>query len=400
MTRDEVELAHPEFCRRQPLPKLKHILAACVSLCIVCGLASLSRADDDIPPNTWVAAKPAFQLPDDIKDARWLTGDGYSDNVYRAKTGTILIRTGIESKSMGFSPGFYTNTTVEWDLKTDRARVLDISNWGGGSYSPGQLLPGFKDHPTPMPRHTYDGICYVEDEDAVYLMLGAHGRSFSKTFDDDTRAAYRQDVNSTWKLSPSTGRWTRIPESVRKFWNESACSPYESHLQHWPDKGKLLFFNDLGTHAAEFDLKTQKWEKATAKNKPPMSLYNARSTWDSKRQRWIFRLGPRLCSYDPREREFKQLPTPYERGEDKKDPGNSMKGITYIPKHDVYLISGPTAADTWVYAPEKGTWSQVKASGPKLIAGYLQYDPRSDQVILSYQLTAFRFRYEPNGKEP
>lgn len=370
-----------------------------ISLAVTLLWSPSTHAADELPANTWAEVKPEFKLPEDIKDARWLTGDGFSDSVYRSKTGTILIRTGIESKTAGYSPGFYTNTTVEWDLRTDKTKVLEISNWGGGSYSAGKLLPGFKEHITPMPRHTYDGICYVEDQDAMYMMLGAHGRSFSKEFDDATKEAYSQDVNSTWKLNLATGRWTRIPENVRKFWNENACSPYESHLQHWPAGNKLLFLDDRGTHAAEFDLKAQKWEKVETKDKPPMSLYNARSTWDSKRQLWIFRLGPSLCSYDPRTREFKTLPAPYPAPQDKKDIRNAMKGITYIAKHDVYLVNGPTADDTWVYSPEKGSWSQVKAAGPKLINGYLQYDPKSDQVILSYQRTTFRFRHEPTRKQ-
>lgn len=346
-------------------------------------------------PNTWTPARPEFRFPDEPKDQRWLTGDGYSDSVYRSKAGSILIRTGIGSKSAGYSPGFYTNTTVEWNLKTDQARVLEISNWAGGSYSPGKPLPAFKEHPTPMPRHTYDGICYVEEEDAMYLMLGAHGRMFRQDLDDETKAAYREDVHSTWKLSLVNGRWTRIPQSVRQFWNDAACSPYESHLQHWPEGRRLLFLNDRGTRAAEFDLKTQKWVVVTTKNPPPMSLYNARSTWDGKRQRWIFRLGAKLCSYDPRAREFEAIPPAYPAAEDKKDDRNSTKGITYIPRHDVYLTSGLTAEDTFVYTPEKKTWSRVPATGPKLVNGYLQYDPLSDQVILSYQQTAFRFRYVP-----
>ncbi|MGE3804001.1 MAG: alpha/beta hydrolase fold domain-containing protein, partial [Gemmataceae bacterium] len=269
----------------QLMPKLGHNPIAVETMTPLAAwlAAKLQKEVEQLPVNTWIEVKPEFQLPATPRDARWLTGDGFSDSVYRSKTGTILIRTGIDSKEVGYSPGFYTNTTVEWDLKTDKARVLEISNWGGGSYTPGRLLPAFKEQVTPMPRHTYDGICYVEDEDAVYMMLGAHGRSFRKDFDDATKEAYSQDVQSTWKLDLATGRWTRIPESVRKHWNENACSPYESHLQHWRAGNKLLFLNDRANHAAEFDLKTQKWEKVETKNETPMSLYNARSTWNSKR---------------------------------------------------------------------------------------------------------------------
>ena len=48
---------------------------------------------------------------EEVEDGRWVTSDGYSDNVLRTKTGEVLIRTGIESKTLGMSPGFYTSTS-------------------------------------------------------------------------------------------------------------------------------------------------------------------------------------------------------------------------------------------------------------------------------------------------
>ncbi|MBI5288061.1 MAG: hypothetical protein HY873_03720, partial [Chloroflexi bacterium] len=263
--------------------------------------AALAQDGSPAPANTWAETKPAFKLPADVKDAQWTTGDGYSDNVYRSKTGTILIRTGIDSKSAGYSPGYYTNTTVEWDLKTNQAETVDVANWGGGSYGKGKLLPAFKERPTPSPRHTYDGLAYVESEDALYMMCGANWKTcLGEGVDADAKEALKKDDASTWKFTFADRRWTRIDGSIRQFWDGNRCSPYESHLGHWPEGGKLLFFNDGGNLYAEFDLKAQKWEKVELKGKCPMSLYGARSTWDSKRALWVFRCGPKLCTFDPK----------------------------------------------------------------------------------------------------
>ena len=362
------------------------------------------------PANAWVKASIDWKqaLPAEIKDAAWSTTDGYSDSVYRSKTGSIIIRTGVRSKSAGYSPGFYTNASVEWDLARDTAKVIDIANWGGGSYGHGKLLPAFRQHATPSPRHTYDGICYVPDTDTMYMMLGAYTRMWGRGVDPVAKAELKKDGGRTWKYAFKTGRWTCIEDSV---WKLFRCSPYESHLQYWAEGGKLLFLNDHGHRYAEFDLKTNTWKQLALANACPMSLYNARSTWDSKRSLWVFRLGPRLCTFDPGTRSFAALPNCYpmpipsrrEIQQMKKagkpvDGRLRMKGVCYISKHDVYLVSGPTGNDTVVYNVEAKTWTPIRGGDIKLVNGYCQYDPKLDLVAMNYQLDCFKFRYVPEGK--
>ena len=364
-------------------------------------LAGEAATTTDLKPNTWTAVKIDAALPADLQGARWDTGDGFSNSVYRAKTGTVLIRTGIDCKTAGLSPGYYSNTTVEWDLAADKARVVEVANWGGGSYGKGKLLPTFKDHPTPSPRHTYDGICYVESEDAVYMMLGANWKTcLGEGVDPEAKKALALDDQSTWRYSFADDRWTRIDGSVWQFWSQYKASPYESHMRHWPAGGKLLYLNSDANCHAEFDLKTRKWEKVELKGKCPMSLYEARSTWDAKRGLWVFRHGPQACTYDPAKREFKALqdiypmPNPMPKGE--KDARRGAQGITYNSKHDVYFTSGPTGNDTWIYSPEKGAWTNLKCGETPLRGwAYLQYDPKTDITVLSHQFTAFKFRYVP-----
>jgi hypothetical protein len=363
-------------------------------------LAGEAATITDLKPNTWVKAAVDWKvaLPADLKDAGWSTSDGYSDSVWRSKTGTVIIRTGINSKSGGYSPGFYTNTSAEWDPRKDTARVLDIANWTGGSYGGGALLPTYKDHPTPTPRHTYDGICYVPEEDSMYLMLGANWRIGSNAT-EEAKAELQKDGGRTWKYSFETKRWTCIEDNV---WKLFKCSPYENHMTHWPEGNKLIFLNDGGNQYAEFDLKAQKWAKAELKNKCPMSLYNARSTWDSKRSLWVLRLGPNLCAFSPATREFTALPkcwditAPDKNDKDAKpDPRLGSKGVCYISKHDAYLITGPTGDDTMVYHAADGKWESVKGGGIALPNGYCQYSPELDLVLMSIQLDCFKLRYAP-----
>src|SRR5690349_19284772 len=78
----------------EPLMKWQSIwIVCCIGTCVA--LAQEPATAPAIPPNTWVAVKPDFALPDNLKDAKWNGGDGYSCSVYRSKTGGVLIRTGM-----------------------------------------------------------------------------------------------------------------------------------------------------------------------------------------------------------------------------------------------------------------------------------------------------------------
>lgn len=362
-------------------------------------LLSAAQAGEELPPNTWVPVKLDAVLPAELADARWNAGDGFSHSLYRAKSGTVLIRTGIDSKTAGYSPGYYTNTTVEWDLRSDRATVVEIAGWGGGSYGGGKLLPAYRVNPSPSPRHTYDGICYVEDEDAMYMMLGATWKTGSNG-EQEAKDALARDENTTWRYSFAERTWTAIDGSIRQFWNGYRASTYEGHLRHWPGSGKLLYLNSDANCHAIFDLKARTWEKVELAGKPTMTIYKARSAWDAKRQLWIFRCGPQACTFDPATRTFAALPElyamPNPAPKDEQDLRRHSQGIAYNSKHDVYMASGPTGDDTYVLTPGSTAWTNLKAGalglGPY---GYMQYDPVSDTTVMSAHLGAFKLRYVP-----
>ncbi|MEX0717924.1 MAG: hypothetical protein WD066_15120 [Planctomycetaceae bacterium] len=385
---------------------MPHSIPRVVSvILVVLACAGTAFAQAPAPPaNQWVAADIDWKktLADFREDANWVTTDGYSDNSFRTKTGEVLIRTGIRSSSAGWNPGFYTNTSVLWDPKTDTAKVIDVFRWGGGSGGGGKLLEGFAENPTPSPRHTYDGMAYVPDEDALYLHMGATWRTGGQGVAPDAKQQHTRDEReSTWKFTFADGKWTRIDHNIRKFW-PSGVSPYEQHLELWPEKNKLLWLNDNGDRYAEFNLETQQWENEARIERPtvPNRLYNARSAWDSKRQLWVFRLGPDLCTFDPKTKSYTSLPRCWDlppRPDEARqsDRRYAMKGVVYIPKHDAYLVTGRTGNDTMVYDVEAGKWSELKAGDIELVNGYLQYDPATDLVLMNYQLQCFKLRYEP-----
>ena len=368
------------------------------------------NAADPLPANTWTKISVDWQsaLPPELPDARWVTTDGYSDNVYRCRTDSVIIRTGVHSDSAGFSPGFYTNASVEWDLKTDTVRVIDVVPWGGGSYGRGKLLDGYRPNKAPSPRHTYDGICYVPETDEMYMMLGAYGRMHGSPdynpADDEAKAELDKDRDRTWVYSFEKKRWTCIEDNAAK--HVRLRSIYETHLTHWPEGGKLLFFDDGGNRYAQFDLKTRQWAEAATANPCPMSLYNARSAWDAKRALWIFRLGPRVCTFDPATGLFEELPHCYEMEipsrdelrqmqEDGRtpDPRLGSKGIAYIARHDRYIVCGPTGNDTAVYDPETKRWTPIRGGDIELANGYMQYSPGLDLVAMNFQQQTYKFRY-------
>lgn len=368
----------------------------------------------EIASNIWIDAKLSYVIPPEYKAAGWSTSDGYCDSLYRSKSGSILIRTGIQSKELGLYPGYYSNAQLEWNLKTNKVELVDVFKWGGGSGGGGKLLPGFKETPTPSPRHTYDGMAYVADEDAMYFMCGANWKIClnKETTNQEAIDQLKLDDNSTWKFTFADKKWTRIDGSIRQFWDGNRASPYESHLEYWPEGNKLLYFDSNGRCYAEFDLKTQKWEKIDLKdnkNNGGVSLYGARSAWDSKRGLWIFRNGPKVSTFNPKDHTFTPLPNccdlpPYPTKEElaamkkenkEPDARYHWKSIAYNSKLDVYLITGPTGNDTKAYHVEEKIWREIKGGDNKLPNGYLEYDALTDMFGLVIQHQAYKFKYVP-----
>ncbi len=366
-------------------------------------------APAELPANTWTKAavdEKAALATANVPGAVWTFTDGYSDSAYRSKTGNVIIRTGIHCKAAGLTPGFYTNTTAEWDLATDVVRVLDVANWSGGSYGGANPLPANKEHPTPNPRHTYDGICYVPEEDSMYMLFGAYMRSLRGTPSEEGKALIEAESNNTWRYSFEDKSWTRIDGSPKKL-GLPIRSLYETHLTYWPEGRKLLFLDNGGGNGAEFDLEKREWKAAPPANKPGMSVYHARSTWDTKRGLWVFRKGPDVCTYDPKERKFEKLPDCWDLGipiEERIKNGSAdkpaekrinWKGVCYVAKHDAYLVTGPTGNDTMVYSCAEKKWHSVKGGDVELPNGYCQYNPEMDLVAMSIHLHCFKFRYVP-----
>jgi len=380
-----------------------------ITICICLSLSVLiaeekKEADSKVPvikANTWVDAKLKYEMPAKyVRGSKtyWKKSDGFCDSIYRSKTGSIIVRTGIRCQMAGLKPGYYSNASMEWNLKTNKIEVIDVFNWGGGSGGNGTLLAGFKDNPTPSPRHTYDGLAYDSDEDVMYLMLGAfHKAGYSMT-DEKAKKQFALDANSTWKYSFKDNKWTQIEGNIRQFWNKNSVQAFEQHLEYWPGGKKLLFHSGTGKYYAEFDIKTQKWAKVKLKNTLPVRTFGARSAWDSKREHWVFRLGEKVGYISPKLKSCSALPDlPKEfsiipKG---RKSWHLYKSIAYISKHDVYIISGATGNDTYVYDHKTKKWVKILGGEIKLPNGYIEYDEKTDLCGLVYQHKAFKFRYVP-----
>jgi len=342
--------------------------------------------------NTWINPNLRFVLPSGVPGAQWQTGDGYCTALGRVGHGTVLWRTGVGQNSSvahpKLDPGFYSNALLQWTPSADTARVIDIFNWDGGSYSEFSPLPAFYTDTTPVPRHTYDGLAYVEEQDALYLMLGAYGRG-APAGGEALRLYSLDDTASTWKFTFSDGNWRRIRGNIRRFWSSVyTVSNYESHLRHWPAGRKLLFVNDGGNYHAEFDLQTETWTNISSSAlRAPFSLYNARSAWDSKRALWIFRNGKDVCTYDPSARTYARLP-------DIRSDTALGRGIAYDSRHDAYIAPIQATTATAVFSPGSAAWTEISGS-VTLPDAWAAYDSLSDWVCYVNQQNVLKFRYNP-----
>jgi len=322
----------------------------------------------------------------------------------------VIIRTGVRSQDPKIEPGIYSNASVEWDLRNDTARTVDVVPWSAGSRGNARLLPAYKKSKAPSPRHTYDAFCYVADTDEIYMLLGANFKTKQNGTTAEAKAELEKDRGRTWAWSFAENRWKCIEDSVTRVFKNRRISAYENHLQYWPERKKILYFDSSAKQHAEFDLKTQKWTAVATKNRPKMKIYHSRTTWDSKRSLWVFRAGPQMCTFDPRERKFEDLPDIWEmkiptdkevvqlRKQGKKaDPRLKWKGVCYVPRHDVYLVTGPTGDDTRVYHVARKKWSDVKGGKIEMRNGYCQYNPDLDLVAMNIHHDCYKFRYVPPG---
>lgn len=385
------------------------------------------RAGDDPPPTQTVEDLPANKWVGlelrKYYDQKWGHYDGYSDTVYRPDTDTVLIRTNLERKELkDRNSGFYTNGTLEWNPRTNEVRFIEITNWHAGSSGrfKGYPLPAFEKHPTPVPRHTYDVLAYVPEENGMYTTMGAYSRlggKIKRVEDKEKRdralKLFRQEGKSTWKLDVETGEWERFEGSPKTVFPDVWM--YEGHMTYWPEKNVLIFLGSKGKRYAHFDLEEKVWKKAA---KQPSGfpvraferLWHMRSTWDSKRHLWVFRLSHKVIVFDPKTAKMKKLPDPYDPEYDEKETkgrrqyaADSQGSICYISKHDVYMlprVPGPWGNKTMVFHPDKEEWEAVKGGntlpvrkkkGPR----YCHYDEKGDVVVFTFHHYAAVFRYVP-----
>ncbi|HKK05772.1 MAG TPA: hypothetical protein VKA50_07985 [Gammaproteobacteria bacterium] len=347
-----------------------------------------------LPINEWVAVTPGVELAPGVATDTTLTGNArnYGNTTYRPMSGEIVYYEGIQDSNHDID--YYADAIAGWDIDQNRILIRKVTNWGGSLYSGGYLLNNFSDDPTPSPRHVYDAFTYVPNRDLIALILGANSKMVSSSSSQAARDALNTDNKSTWLYHFSDSSWDRrIDNNIRQFWpSQYDVSPYESHLHYWPGHDKLIFLDSYGTHGAQYDLATRKWTETTPVNSPPGNvaagnLYNALSTWDRKRDRWVFRSdNSNLFFYDPATRKYSDLPDP---------PGLSGSGdITYMSDVDKYLVVGLNGSETWIFDPTTNQWSQIDGGAADFSGGherYVEYDDTTGVVGMVPAVLGGRF---------
>ena len=170
-------------------------------------------------------------------------------------------------------------------------------------------------------------------------------------------------------------------------------------MAYWPEEHRLMFLSGKGNYYAEFDTSSKKWVTCEAKISDPIDVFGARTDWDDRRQRWLFRLGAEVAYWDPIGRAWKKLPRLPQELDEIPHGGkkwHKYKGIAWISKHDVYIANGRTGADTYILKPGESSWKRIDGGDLELPNGYLEYDEVTDQTILVWHRKIYTFRYDPN----
>jgi len=352
-------------------------------------------AVDQLPINEWVQVKPGLVLAAGVPSDTEIVPHAvnYGNSTYRSATGEVVFYEGAQNSSL--REDYYADAVASWDVGNNVVTINKLTNWGGSLYSGGWLLPDFQSDVTPAPRHVYDAFAYVSNRDELMLILGANSKLRTGTnVTSAAKTALDTDQHSTWIYQFGANSWERREDgNIRTFWPSIyTVSNYESHLKYWPEKDRMLFLDSNGTHAAEYDFKSKSWEQITLQSSPPDSLYGALSTWDSKRQRWVFRNGSTFFYYDPQTHTYGTLPSP-----------TGLSGgsdVTYINDSDEYLAIGATAAETRIFNPNTGTWKSLNAGGATFSGvnndQYIEYDSETGLVaMLTQGGDYYVLRYQP-----
>lgn len=289
--------------------------------------------------NTWNETHPSFVLPEGRHGS--IIGTSWNTWTYRAKDNSLLYYDRYVGEE--FPNTIYGNTLTAWSLDSNRVTALVM-------------------HDTvPSERHTYEAFVYVDSLDAVYMMLGAtHGCGSD---------------GKMWEYSFATGSWRVVSTTVPDAYG---C---EVHMQYWK-KGHQILFLSGDNKVFSFDFSSHQWSPWSITFPPEVDVYNAKSTWDTKRDLWVFyggNTGNNLAAFDPSTKRFTLLTAPGLRPK-----AYSHTGITYLPGYDAFMIAGGiTGTETWVYENATHMWHVVSgANVPDDGFTSLFYSSKNDQVYL------------------
>lgn len=312
--------------------------------------------------NVWVEVKLPQILPAGRKGS--VAGTNWGGVAYRSANHSLLVYDRYTGEEYPYA--IYANAMTAWELNSNVMRVHKITDTA------------------PLSRHTYEVWTYVDEKDAIYTMKGAHRGC--EVMDDGREVMWKYTFNdNTWK--PVT---TVVP----------IVNGCEGKTMYWKAGNRLLFIDGGGKGIHEFDLATETaWKPVTSTNPPGNFVYGGTSTWDTKRDQWVFYSGKlaELRVYNPQTRVFSNLPAVGDARPPLSIEGSEPHriGITYIPNSDEYVIASQKTG-TWAFDLATRTWRQVTTDTVMKLTRntYLWYDPATSILYGLCSEPNYRYKME------
>ncbi|PCJ61296.1 MAG: hypothetical protein COA79_06865 [Planctomycetota bacterium] len=346
-----------------------------------------------ITSNQWIALpKTKYVIPKTWENGRHKGVNSFGSEVYCEKLGLMLSFDGYTDAPSGKStPGNYSDSIYGFNPETAEMILLKRSNWVSGARSRNISNTSYpldlnKIDPCPCPRHSYNGICYNDDNEKFYLINGANAGLPNEH--PKYKANGGTGVHTFWEYDINTKKWKQLEYPKAK-----KLERVETVLRAVPSEGALYLIQQWSV--LKYDIKAAKWTSLIAKTQS--GVYKCDASVDPIRKRiLLFNGGARI-------RKKGQVPTEknnmcnfryYDITLNKIIPiplkgavkGKIKAGLCYIDTMDCYAVR--TEVGMCFYFPKEKKWKKPvitqfipKARKPFAWC-YLNFDRKRNLLVL------------------